>query len=77
LVKRGSTERNNTAYDFLYNPSDGKYYDGGSADPTTWAIDDSGTNMLAFPTQSNMPVLYFYSSGGALLLQFINPYYIE
>jgi len=78
LVNQGSTVRLNgdDQYDIEYDPSDGKWYDVGSNTPTTWGIDETGTNLSSFPTNPNMPIQYWYYSDGTFKFQFDNPYYV-
>jgi hypothetical protein len=58
-----------------YDPSDGKFYDVGPSDPSQWSQDDTGTNLAAFPTTSNMQTLYWFGIDNYLEFQFDNPYY--
>jgi len=78
LVHKGSTNSDSgwEVFDVKYDPSDGKWYDIGSNHPEQWGIDDTGTNLSDFPTDPNMPIQYWYSSGGSLRFQFDNPYYV-
>ena len=59
-----------------YDPSDGKWYDGGSGTLVVWGIDDTGANVSEFPTNPNMPIQYWYYSSDAFKFQFDNPYYV-
>jgi len=78
LVDKGSTARydDSDQWDIEYNPGDGKFYDIGTSQPVQWGPDNTGTNTSDFPTSTNMPIHYWYSSGGNLKLQFNNPYYV-
>jgi len=77
LVNKGTTNTQADDHRIAYDPSDGKFHDGGGATPGNWGADDTGTNLTVFPTLSNMPTHYFYdNSGGNLDLQFDNPYYV-
>ena len=58
-----------------YDPSDGKFYDVGPADPSQWGHDDTGTNLAAFPSSSNMQTLYWFGIDSYLEFQVDNPYY--
>jgi len=78
MVEKGPTDRykGRTRYDVEYEPSDGKFYDAGSAKPSKWSVDDIGTNISAFPTATNMPIQYWYDGSDILMFQFDNPYYV-
>ena len=76
FVSKGSTERNNTAFDFEYDPSDSKFYDVGSSIPHKWGINDNGTNLSVFPTTANLETCYWYNENSHLMFQFDNPYYV-
>jgi hypothetical protein len=79
LVEWGSTNRfaGKDIWDVKYDPSDGKWYDVGTANPYLWGEDDTVTNLLAFPTDPNMQTLYWYDEAGdTLKFHFENPYYV-
>ena len=78
LVSKDGTARysNTTEYDIEYEPSDGKFYDVGTGSPITWSQDNTGMNTSAFPTQGNIPILYWYDTNGNFNFQFDNPYYV-
>jgi hypothetical protein len=63
-------------YDIKYDPIDGKFHDVGTDIPYTWGIDDIGTNLSAFPTNTNMATHYFYNDDDSLMFEFDNPYYV-
>ena len=63
-------------WDNEYDPSDKKFHDVGSDAPAKWGNDNSGTNISDFPTGANMPIHYWYDSGGTMMIQFHNPYYV-
>jgi hypothetical protein len=78
LVDEGSENTTSDGDDryIEYDPSDRKFHDIGSGPPNTWATDDTGTNLSDFPTQSNMPIHYWYKDTGVFKFQFDNPYYV-
>jgi len=78
LVSKDSTARvgNATSWDVEYDPSDGKFYDIGSESPFQWGPDNTGTNLSAFPTSSNIQTHYWYHNSGSLECYFTNPYYV-
>jgi len=78
LVETATENKISDSNDFVveYDPSDNRFYDVGSSVPHTWGIDNTGTNLTAFPTQGNMPIHYCYESNGGLRFQFDNPYYV-
>jgi hypothetical protein len=78
LVPKGTVDRfnGNSGFDVEYNPSDGKFGDVGSQNPSIWGQDNTGTNLTVFPTLSNMQTHYWYDPNGNLNFQFDNPYYV-
>jgi len=77
FVEKDSTTRYTPAdYDITYDPNDGMFYDIGSNDPAKWGIDETGTNLTAFPTDPNMQTHYWYKDNGVFKMQFDNPFYV-
>jgi len=78
LVSKGKTNRLNglDVWDIEYDPRDGKFYDVGSNNPFQWGKDNTGTNLSAFPTATNLQTHYFYKEDDSLNFQFNNPYYV-
>jgi len=78
LVSKDTTNRlnGNNIWDVEYDPSDGIFYDVGDNAPYTWTIDNTGTNLTAFPTSANMQTQYWYNASDNLECSFTNPYYV-
>jgi hypothetical protein len=78
LVDIGTINRKGEGKDVEYNPSDGKFYDGGTGNPYKWGIDANGNGTLPFPTNPNMQTHYWYNEAGdKVKFQFDNPYYVD
>jgi hypothetical protein len=78
LVSIGSNDRlsGSDEWDVIYEPTDAKFYDVGHKNPYQWGVDNTGTNLSAFETAANMPIHYWYDTGGTLKFQFDNPFYV-
>ena len=75
LVDGGTTNKY-SGYDIEYDPYDGKFYDVGTANPVEWGSDNTGTNISVFPTDTNMPIHYWYDANSKFYFQFDNPFYV-
>jgi hypothetical protein len=77
LVHEGTDNRNDGSdkWDVEYDPKK-KKNDVGPDNPYTWGQDNTSTNLLEFPTLSNMETHYWYKFDDDSRFQFENPYYV-
>jgi len=62
--KSTTTKYADDTRDIEYDPIDKKFHDVGGAFPHLWGQDNTGTNILDFPTLSNMETHYWYRLNG-------------